>query len=323
MRLLAEKAIAAQFFNWAATLEILATSASIGLRLHLVEDLLNVEGCRFLPLWEFLEGLEELSHDCLSGKHDPELIGIPTRVHPSIRCNFERVLPKVNNQGHCTRFRNIGPPGTLSSESDFPILVSERVEAARIVEVENLLALAGSFAREKIGHVIRVEVNLVRPVNAFIPLEELILHVGYTRCGEESRCPILVRGDVVDGGIWLDHAGPASQARHAEATLPGGALLSTEGRGTAVRPRKLLGAVVHGKNNDGVVGDAQVIELLQKLAYDPIEFHHPVREKTVTALVCPLWAEAGPDMHARGVVPEKERFSAFHGFVHEIERYLE
>ena len=39
-------------------------------------------------------------------------------------------------------------------------LVSKRIKAAGIVEVENLLALAGSFAREKIGHVIRVEANL-------------------------------------------------------------------------------------------------------------------------------------------------------------------
>src|SRR5450631_962286 len=164
IRVLAEKRLRPSFLYWAATLEILTPSASVGLRLHLVEDLLNVDGCRFLPLWKLLEGLEELSHDCLRGKHDPELVGIPTCVHPRIRCNLERVRPKANNQGHSTRFRNIGPPGILSSESDFPILVSERVEAARIVEVENLLALAGSFAREKIGHVIRVEVNLVRPV---------------------------------------------------------------------------------------------------------------------------------------------------------------
>jgi hypothetical protein len=41
----------------------LGTSASIGLRFHLVQDLLNVEGCRFLALWEFFEGHEELSHD--------------------------------------------------------------------------------------------------------------------------------------------------------------------------------------------------------------------------------------------------------------------
>src|ERR1017187_2024005 len=66
----------------------------------------------------------------------------------------------------------------------------------------------------------------------------------------------------------------------------------------------------------------QVIELLQKLTDDPIEFHHPVRVQTVTALVLPLRAQASPDVHARRVVPEKERPPALHGFVHEIERDL-
>jgi hypothetical protein len=44
---------------------------SIGLRSHLVQDQLNVEGCGSLTLWEFLEGLEKLSHDYLRGNHDP------------------------------------------------------------------------------------------------------------------------------------------------------------------------------------------------------------------------------------------------------------
>jgi hypothetical protein len=44
---------------------------SIGLRSHLVQDQLNVERCGFLTLWEFLEGLEKLSHDYLRGHHDP------------------------------------------------------------------------------------------------------------------------------------------------------------------------------------------------------------------------------------------------------------
>ena len=47
------------------------------MRLHLVQNLLNVGGCRFLSLGEFLEGDEELSHDGLRRNHDPELIGIP------------------------------------------------------------------------------------------------------------------------------------------------------------------------------------------------------------------------------------------------------
>src|ERR1022692_2159833 len=92
------QAIAAQFLNRAVAMKILTPSASVGLRLHLLHDLvqglLNVEGCGFLSLRKFLEGLEELSHDGLRRNHDPELIAIPTRIHPSIRRHLERVLPK-------------------------------------------------------------------------------------------------------------------------------------------------------------------------------------------------------------------------------------
>src|SRR5580658_9397220 len=294
----------------------------VGLRPHLIQDLLNVEGCRFLPLRELFEGHEELSHDGLRWNHDPEFVAVPTGIHLGIWRHFERVLAEVNNQGHGTRFSNFGPPGILRRKADFPIAVAKRVEAAGIVEVENLLPLARSFAGENVGHVIRVEMNLERPVNALIPSEKLLLHIRHTSCCEESRCPILVRGDVVDDGVGLDDAGPASYARDAEASVPSGALFSAERLGTTIRPCKLFGTVVRGQNNDGVVGDAQVIELLEKLADDPIEFHHAVCVQTITALVFPLRAQTSPDMHACGVVPEKKWLPAFHGFIHEIERNL-
>ena len=61
LRVLAEKRLRPSFLNRAAAIEVLTPSASVGLRLHLLLDLvqrlLNVEGCRFLSLWEFLEGL--------------------------------------------------------------------------------------------------------------------------------------------------------------------------------------------------------------------------------------------------------------------------
>ena len=101
LRVLAEKRLRPSFLNRAAAIEVLTPSASVGLRLHLLLDLvqrlLNVEGCRFLSPWEFLEGLEELSHDGLRWNHNPEFIAIPTRVHPRIRRHFERVRPEVNN----------------------------------------------------------------------------------------------------------------------------------------------------------------------------------------------------------------------------------
>src|SRR5271167_2615007 len=116
-------------------------SASVALPLHFLQDSLQVKRCGFLPLWEVFEGLKELSHDCLRREHDPELIGIPTLEHLRIRRYFKWILPEVNHQRHGPRVRNIGKPRVFNRKVDFPIAVSNRIEAAGIVEEENFLSL--------------------------------------------------------------------------------------------------------------------------------------------------------------------------------------
>src|SRR5580704_12860605 len=107
--------------------------ASVGLRLYLVQDLLNVGGCRFLSVGEVLEGDEELSHDGLRRNHYPELIGIPALEQLCIHRHFKWVLPEINDQRDSPRLGHIGPPRVLGSKGDFPIAVSKRIEATRIV----------------------------------------------------------------------------------------------------------------------------------------------------------------------------------------------
>jgi hypothetical protein len=50
---------------------------------------------------------------------------------------------------------------------------------------------------------------------------------------------------------------------HAEAALKGRALLAAERRVAAVRPGEGFGTVVAGKDHDGVVGDAEIVDLLE------------------------------------------------------------
>src|ERR1017187_8074874 len=92
--------------------------------------------------------------------------------------------------------------------------------------------------------------------------------------------------DELEIAARIDDAGPASHARRTESAFPSGALLSTEGLGTAIRPRELLRSVVRGENNNGVVSDTQVIELLQKLPDDPIEFLLPAHPKQKRSAAC-------------------------------------
>ena len=74
----------------------------------------------------------------------------------------------------------------------------------------------------------------------------------------------------------LHQAGPAHHRRHAIAALPVGVLLAAERRRAAVRPAHDLGAVVGGVDHDGVVGDLEVVELLQELADLAVMLDHAV-----------------------------------------------
>jgi hypothetical protein len=101
-----------------------------------------------------------------------------------------------------------------SCKSNFPIAVSKRIEAAGIVELENLIALAWSLAGEKVGHVVRVEMNLKRLVDCFIPCEELLVHVRYTGRGKESRVQSSCEAMSLMMVFGLMTPGQRSHARH-------------------------------------------------------------------------------------------------------------
>ena len=74
----------------------------------------------------------------------------------------------------------------------------------------------------------------------------------------------------------LDHARPADERRHAEGAFPVSRLLALERRGAAIGPGEDFGAVVGGVNDDRVVGDAEVVELLEQLADVTVVLDHAV-----------------------------------------------
>ena len=95
---------------------------------------------------------------------------------------------------------------------------------------------------------------------------------GSPAAASERRQEVLAGDDVIDDLAGLDHAGPSHDHRHAEAAFKGRAFLAAERGVAAVRPGKDLGAVIAGENHDGVVGDAEVIDLLEDSSRRP----HPV-----------------------------------------------
>ena len=108
-------------------------------------------------------------------------------------------------------------------------------------------------------------------------------------------------------GSGLDDAGPADEGRHAEAAFPVGRLLALERRGAAVGPGEDFGAVVGGVDDDGVVGDAEVVELLEQLADMAVVLDHAVGIEAQARLALALLLQMREDVHAGGVEVAEER----------------
>src|SRR6202030_3614032 len=77
-------------------------------------------------------------------------------------------------------------------------------------------------------------------------------------------------------GSGLDYTWPANHAWHAEGAFPVGILLVAKGRHPGVGPGVHMRTVIGAVHDDGVVGDAEVIELFEKFADDLVVLDHDV-----------------------------------------------
>ena len=93
-----------------------------------------------------------------------------------------------------------------------------------------------------------------------------------------------MRQHVIVDGVGLDYARPANNRRHTIPAFPIGRLLAAERRRAAVRPTHDLGAVVGREDDDGVVGDAEIVELLEQLPDIAVELDHTVGIDAVAGL---------------------------------------
>ena len=117
-----------------------------------------------------------------------------------------------------------------------------------------------------------------------MPFEQLLLHVRHAGGGEQRGQHVFVREDVVEDGAGFDDAGPADGAGHAVAAFPVTGLLVAEGRRAAVGPGEFLRAVVGGIHDDGVVLEAEFLELVEELADVVVVLDHAVGIDAETGL---------------------------------------
>ena len=74
-----------------------------------------------------------------------------------------------------------------------------------------------------------------------------------------------------------------------------------------VRPGVVLRSVVGGVHDDRVVGDAQLVELVEHHANLLVVHDHAIGIRVLAALAEILLRNVRPEVHGRGVVPQEER----------------
>src|SRR5215475_8961379 len=232
------------------------------------------------------------------------------RLTANIWRTLERVLAKVDQPRHIGRGLLARPAPGLRVECELEVVDAKRTQL-RAAEVEDFLALGWAFTGEKIHLVVTVEMVLVGPFAELHALQQLIGDVGVARRSHQGGEPIEAGDDSVLDAARLDHARPANDRRHAEAALANGTLGVFERRHAAIRPGEYLRTVVRGEDDDGVVGLADVVEMLQQCADAVIQLCHAGFLKTEVRLAvlhrAVLLRQERPDVHARGVVPDEER----------------
>src|SRR5215831_15689003 len=219
-----------------------------------------------------------LDHDEAPELTGEEVVGIARgagvpRLAAKIRRALERILANVDQAGHVRGDLFARPAPRLREERELEVVEANRAEL-RAAEIEQLAALGWAFAGEKIHLVVAIEMVLVGPVAELHALQQLIGDVRVAGRGHQGRQPIEAGEDSVFDRARLDLARPADDCRHAEAALADGALGVLERRHAAIWPREYFRAIVRGEDDDGVVGLADVVEMLQQCADAVIELRH-------------------------------------------------
>jgi hypothetical protein len=104
-----------------------------------------------------------------------------------------------------------------------------------------------------------------------------------------------------------------------ETTLPVRIFLTLEWGHAAVRPGHDLGPIIGGVNNNRIIGDFQVVQLLQDLAYMSIGFYHAVCVDSQSGFSFRRRLKVRPDVHTGCVEPDEEWFVRAVGAVDEVE----
>ena len=295
-------------------------------RLHRLHYLVQVKGGRLLPGREFLKGHNHLAGVGL-GRHADDLCH---PFHPLVVAvgvgggPLEGIHAQVKDQGHSQIDKGVHPdpelPRLLFFEHQLPAIIAHGHQLAVIVPVEKSLpGPVATLAGEQGQQVVAVQVDFKGRIAGFIAFGEFFSHIGGAGGSQKGGHPVGVGGHFIDGLAALDLLRPAHEARHPVAALPVGVLLTPERSDAAVRPHIEMRAVVGGVDHDGILSNAQVVQLLEQLPHVAVMLQHAVGVKVQVGLAVPLRRDVGVVMHPGGVEPDEEWFFGLVLAVNEIQ----
>ena len=152
--------------------------------------------------------------------------------------------------------------------------------------------------------------NLVLLAARLVALKQFFFDVGHASRRQQGRRPIEVGNDVVGDRARLDVAWPAHHGRYAVGAFPVGVLLASERRHAGVGPGVHVRTVVGTVHDDGVVGDAQLVDLVEHGADILVVVDHRVMVRALPAsgLAQALGFGVGAEVHVGEVDPDEHRF---------------
>ena len=154
---------------------------------------------------------------------------------------------------------------------------------------------------------------------ALCPLSNFSDTSGSPAAARMRRAHVLMRPDVIDDRAGLDDTRPAHHAGHAVTALERRVLLAAEHRRAAIGPGEHLRTVVGRVHDDGVVVEAQFLELVEHLADLAIMLDHAIGIDAETGLACNAFLQVREDVHLGGVPPQEERLVGLLGALHEVD----
>ena len=87
--------------------------------------------------------------------------------------------------------------------------------------------------------------------------------IGTSSSSHQGWHPILVRHDLVNDLSFLNPARPSDHRWNAKTALPIRILLASERRNRGIRPGVVVRTVIGRVHDDGVIGNAQLIEMVE------------------------------------------------------------